>query len=129
MNIPIYRAKKIDSDEYVVGYLHSETLDYTPPSKEGKDNYGTKEEEFFIMSKNSYNNGCIDPSTLAIHFPDMLDSNDKPIFASLSESGKGGDIIINKYSNNTLTLFYYGCGTTIKTEGMYNHYKVIGIQN
>ena len=34
----------------------------------------------------------IDISTLAIHFPDMLDSQGNKIFASLSENGKGGDI-------------------------------------
>ena len=34
----------------------------------------------------------IDPSTLAIHFPDMLDSEGTKIFASLSEDGMGGDI-------------------------------------
>ena len=35
----------------------------------------------------------IDKTTLAIHFPDMLDSQGNKIFASLSEDGKGGDII------------------------------------
>ena len=34
----------------------------------------------------------IDQSTLAIHFPDMLDSQGNKIFVSLSENGKGGDI-------------------------------------
>lgn len=33
----------------------------------------------------------IDETTLAIHFPDMLDSEGTKIFASLSEDGKGGD--------------------------------------
>jgi len=35
----------------------------------------------------------IDPTTLAIHFPDMLDNEGTKIFASLSKDGKGGDII------------------------------------
>tara|TARA_R110000751_G_scaffold88762_1_gene175202 strand:+ start:57 stop:491 length:435 start_codon:yes stop_codon:yes gene_type:complete len=35
----------------------------------------------------------VDKSTLSVHFPDMLDSEDEPIFASLSKDGKGGDII------------------------------------
>ena len=33
----------------------------------------------------------IDQSTLAIHFPDMIDSQENTIFASLSKDGKGGD--------------------------------------
>ena len=35
----------------------------------------------------------IDPTTLAIHFPDMLDSQGNKIFASLSKDGRGGDIV------------------------------------
>ena len=35
----------------------------------------------------------IDETTLAINFPDMLDSESTKIFASLSEDGRGGDII------------------------------------
>lgn len=33
----------------------------------------------------------IDETTLAIHFKDMKDSEDKEIFAALNEDGKGGD--------------------------------------
>ena len=35
----------------------------------------------------------IDPETLSIHFPDMLDKNGDCIFAALNESGVGGSII------------------------------------
>lgn len=73
-NIPIYRAMKIDSEEFVEGYfwqdIHSNCID-TPIEDEIHD---------------------IDPSTLSIHFPEnMLDSEDNKIFASISETG--GSII------------------------------------
>ncbi len=74
MNIPIYRAKKIDSNEYVEGFL-------------------TKCRESYFIESGSSHCDEIDTTTLSIHFPDMLDSEDKEIFASLSESGKGGDIM------------------------------------
>ena len=79
MNIPVYRAKEIDSEEYVEGYVTygiNQTSILTPISRFG---------EFTIWK--------IDPLTLAIHFPDMLDREGNKIFASLSEDGKGGDII------------------------------------
>ena len=79
-NIPIYRAKKIDSDEWVEGYLITKNsigdIDYNSDSPL----YDIKE---------------IDPKTLAIHFPNMIDKNGKKIFASLNEDGIGGDKGIN----------------------------------
>lgn len=109
-NIPIYRAKKIDSDEYVFGsyiyipsdslfvigkhsceyaerhYITNElTVDFVP---EGYADAG-KEKQHFLLNK-------IDPSTLAIHFTDMLDSQGNKIFASLNEDGKGGSLVISK---------------------------------
>lgn len=77
-NIPIYRAKKIDSDEYVVGqYL-------------GYKGYPTIFNEYGLDGVN------IDETTLSIHFPSMLDSQGNKIFASLREDGKGGDIVEGK---------------------------------
>ena len=86
LNIPIYRAKKIDSDEYVIGNL-------------------IEDEGVFYIIKNpvvTHFNGLqqltgeceyldrVDPTILAINLPDMLDSKGNKIFASLSEDGKGG---------------------------------------
>jgi len=78
MNIPIYRAKKIDSDEYVEGFYfnYDDSLGYKP----------------MIISKESGIEFEISELTLAIHFPDMIDSEGNKIFASLNEDGKGGDI-------------------------------------
>lgn len=83
--IPIYRAKKVDSDEYVIGELHT---------------LGTDEEPFITTEINDrfIDHIIIDPTTLSIHFPDMLDSQGDKIFASLSEDGKGGDIFEHSVS-------------------------------
>jgi len=85
-NIPTYRAKKIDSDEYIEGILLPQLERYDSKS--------------FIVNKYTRFQGLstsreIDPSTLAIHFPSMIDSKGKKIFASLdSENGIGGDVVI-----------------------------------
>ena len=77
--IPIFRAKKIDSDEHIEGQY----LVYK--------GYPT------IFNEYGLNGIEIDKSTLSIHFPDMLDSQGNEIFASLQKDGKGGDIILEPY--------------------------------
>ena len=91
MNIPIYRAKKIQSDEYVVGYYTEKVKQY--PGRH------------YIHFNNGYTETYerIDPLTLAVHFKDMVDSEGSKIFASLSKDGKGGDIL--DISGRTETLF------------------------
>ena len=85
MNIPIYRAKKIDSDDYVNGYLLDKNTILTkayyyvqgmPPEVE----------EYF-------NN--IDPTTLAIHFPDSINTNSEKVWYNLEEISN----IIKDYKN------------------------------
>ena len=121
MNIPIYRAKKIDSDEYIQGYLLSKniivTTEYYYPQ-------GIPSE-----TEKKFNN--IDQSTLAIHFPDMLDNQGNKIFASLSEDGKGGDIMkddeyygIAKYKDSRFVVEYENVEECLY-EG---NFEVIGIQ-
>lgn len=83
VQIPTYRAKKIDSDEYVKGWLM--------PLMVG-DGYFIRCLDYKKMNILECESE-IDLSTLAIHFPSMFDSNSKKIFASLSEDGKGGDIV------------------------------------
>lgn len=89
MNMPIYRAKKIDSKDYVFGV----------PRQDSKGFY-----EMIIDI--CEDDGCgviqrfIDPTTLAIHFPDMLDSEGNKIFASLQKNGKGGDKITYNAGND-----------------------------
>lgn len=98
MNMPIYRAKRIDSDEYVIGF-YSDIFFMCGKNETG--HYITD-----ILSTNGTQED-IDPSTLSIHFPDMLDSDDNKIFASLSENGKGGDIFQSLcYKDEIITAKY-----------------------
>ena len=132
-NLPIYRAERIDSDEYVEGYyasaynIHHYIIDHL-----GVD---TKTNTVYSMSTDLYK---IDPTTLAIHFPDMTDSQGNKIFASLSEDGKGGDICyvrdflygdlqgVARYKDNYFTVHRKGkaMGISLKCRDI----KVIGIQ-
>ena len=115
MNIPIYRAKKIDSDKYIQGYL-----------------LGMWGEYFISWGETNHvpNKVQIDPTTLAIHFEDILDSEGNKIFSSLSDSGKGGDIVeyntkkeVVKYSLGTIQTYMFRFEDLIDLE-----VKVIGIQ-
>ncbi len=130
LNIPIHRAKKIDSDEWVVGYFEKrrkwetkciscgsfDTKSYNEYYSEeckcnncGKDlgfhddnwEHGYIGEDEYIIRENGEVSE-IDPTTLSIHFPDMKDSEDNPIFASLSEDGRGGDILGSIYCSNDI---------------------------
>lgn len=119
-NIPIYRAKKINSDEYVEGYF-------------AKDYYEVSTLTRFsnIIFTDSVCFEEIDPATLAINFPDMLDSQGNKIFASLQEDGKGGDIMqddeyigIAKYIDCQFVVGYENCIDNIDNGNFY----IIGIQ-
>ena len=80
INLPIFRAKRINSDEYVFGV----------PRQDSKG--------MFEMIINVVEDGIpgviqryIEVDTISIHFPDMLDSQSNKIFASLDI--KGGSLI------------------------------------
>ena len=130
LNIPIYRAKKKDSDEYAEGFYYFD-------------------KEHYIHGINtSWVEQEIDKSTLSIHFNDMIasDSNrllqngekDLRIFASLSEDGKGGDILKRnptgyKYKKG-IVYFKDGCiqidDISIKARFLkHDISKITGIQN
>lgn len=124
-NLPIYRARKIDSVEYVEGY-YTERVHHYPSGR----NYI------------HFHNGLvatyerIDPTTLSIHFKDMLDSQGNKIFASLSEDGKGGDIIErNGMTFKTIYKSVNGRFEAYEVDGMhhllahkFHQSQVIGIQ-
>jgi hypothetical protein len=123
-NIPIYRAKKINNDEYVEGYLISHYI-----FKEWIDDFWTSYGETMSNKAEVYN---IDVSTLSIHFPSMIDSQGNKVFASLQEDGKGGDIL---QSRGYKAPCIFNKGFSIRTiVGVCNFYmlvdklKVVGIQ-
>ncbi len=94
---PIYRAKKIDSNEWVEGY-------YVPDS----DGRG-KSTHYLIPSYIHIYDACeyeIDLSTLSIHFSNMVSVNGKKIFASLDDkNGIGGDICKSIYKETFVAIW------------------------
>ncbi len=110
INLPIYSAKKIDSDEYVMGWYSS------PIIIEGKT---------YLSITNKDGEYRIDTTTLSIHFSDMLDSQGNEIFASLQKNGRGGDVCsVNDYIDSGLegVAIYQNYGFRIDRKG-----KAMGI--
>ena len=89
--IPIFRAKKLDSDEYVQGWYSSPIL------ISGK---------LYVSITNTNGEFSIDTTTLSIHFPDMIDSKGNKIFASLQEDGKGGDNVLYSDYKTIYTMVF-----------------------
>ena len=136
--IPIYRAKKIDSDERVIGFYVFSNLD--------RDTHLIRiDETYWEDSGLVYSEVEIDPSTLAIHFPNTIDSEGNKIFASLSEDGKGGDILKGENDNGLVKIekglliiecrgskrpfnFESGMGWEWNNAKNYKGFKVIGIK-
>lgn len=116
INIPTYRAKKINSDEYVTGFLNI-AFDYGNYEEEDVEE---PEKKYFLIqfmdnessdidmwSFNGFNE--IDATTLVIHFPDMLDSQKNKIFASLNkDSSIGASKIEYIASGSTANYKTYG---------------------
>ena len=137
--IPIFRAKKLDSGEYVKGFLYQDLICYIPSDGFKSDEYkkAVDTETWFIMD-NLSNTSMIDTTTLSIHFPDMLDSQGNKIFASLQEDGKGGDVCsVNDYIDSGLkgVAIYQNYGFRIDRKGKAmgislssTDIKIIGIQ-
>ena len=120
MNIPIYRAKEKDSDEFIHGYFID--MQIVPINKDNSTAYHLAKE--------------IDVNTLSINFQNMLDKNGKKIFASLNEDGIGGDILtlkdmkkIAKYSkeDSAFILIENNSGGFMNKKYC-NNFKIIGIK-
>lgn len=86
--IPIFRAKKIDSDEYVQGYYYKDERLISGYSH-----------KIHTFSKFGTVTTEIDEDTLAIHFPDMLDSQGNKLFASL-KGKKGASRVLIKFNED-----------------------------
>lgn len=96
-NLPIYRAKKMNSDENVIGSLVGNFIIVKSTIIKGLSIFRIDE---------AYE---IDITTLAVHFPNnnMLDSEETPIFASLDkEKGRGGDICTYNYLLCKYTMIF-----------------------
>ena len=112
INLPIFRAKKLDSNEYLEGW-YSDTLFLCMGDFQG---HFISYKKINVVGKEITLQESIDPKTLSIHFPNMLakDSNryltngekDLRMFASLQEDGKGGDILQYKDKYNCCNTSY-----------------------
>ena len=107
LNIPLYRAEVKDSK------FHREDIEFFTELIDGK-RYAigllcTKGRQIEVTKGDTTTFINIDNSTLAIHFPSMIDGKGNKIFASLSENRKGGDILESKWFNIDSCL-------TVKTE-------------
>ena len=108
LNLPKFRAKRLDNGEYIIGNYADGYI--FPKNVLWSQSYWIK----------------VDKSTLAINFPNMLDTEDTPIFASLNPSGKGGDFD-NTYSYNE-TVFIFESQETIPYFQDWSDFKVVGIK-
>ncbi len=77
---------------------------------------------WFNILKRSY----VKPDTVAIHFPKMIDKNGKKIFASLNDSGIGGDIVLN-FDKEQGALVFDEFGS-IQYYEQFENFEVVGIQ-
>ena len=111
INLPIYRAKKLGTkDEYVEGNLVEIDNEY----------FIVKDTEGCYLASDCFHYlpyNEIDPTTLSIHFQNMLDVKGDKIFASLNEDGKGGDILFDMEYEYTL----YFDGLKFKLQGVYTN--------
>ena len=125
--IPIFRAFSETFDKYILG---------VPYFSDGR--------YYMLVDDCNKNNNIgsgsypIDETTLAIHFPDMLDSQGNKIFASLQKNGRGGDVCsVNDYIDSGLegVAIYQNYGFRIDRKGKAmgislssTDIKIIGIQ-
>ena len=84
----LFRAKEKNSNNYVIGYEY----------------YNHIEDEYYITHYVSGSNYKVDRTTRSINIEDMLDIKGSKIFASLSENGKGGDILFDMEYEYTLSF-------------------------
>lgn len=122
MNIPIYRARVLGlGNNYIIGF------------------YQQYIEGFEDNVYHEINNTLIDPTTLAIHFPNMTDSQGNKIFASLGEDGKGGDVLYYKskidlvtkttvYFENYRLITHSKGENTFRDKESLSKFEVIGIK-
>lgn len=153
MNIPIYRAKTINQDyneweeceqlKRIDGIWYA--IGFYDCKREIKTYLGDWEITHLILIRKSTSISevstaeIIDISTLAIHFPDMLDSQGNKIFASLSEDGKGGDVLYYKskidlvtkttvYFENYRLITHSKGENTFRDKESLSKFEVIGIK-
>ena len=96
--IPIFRAKKLDSGEYVKGFLYQDLICYIPSDGFKSDEYkkAVDTETWFIMD-NLSNTSMIDTTTLSIHFPDISTTSEN-VWYNMEEISK----LLKEYENGKM---------------------------
>ena len=145
IDLPIFRAKKLDSDKYIIGqYIETEFSNEEYCDIEEQEtiikhciikDFRTVHDDYEYCN---FDITEIDIATLAIHFPDMIDCQGNKIFASLQEDKKGGDVCsVNDYIDSGLkgVAIYQNYGFRIDRKGKAmgislssTDIKIIGIQ-
>ncbi len=128
-----YRSYELDTANIIEGYYIEEQGYYMNNDKPDYDKPTTRH---YIQDENCIKHE-IAPEYLSINFEGMLDSEGAKIFASLSEDGKGGDLINADYitGKHNYTLFLKDAGLYMRVKEFisdfnYNFFsfKVIGIK-
>ena len=104
LKIPIYRAKKQGSDEYVTGVV-SVLWDWIDRESDSIEDNELDEPIRRVVIVGAFDNYAdddswnfrsdfVDPSTLAIHLPKLglLSKDNEKWFVSISQNGKGSDV-------------------------------------
>lgn len=101
--LPVFRAKKIDSDEWVEGEKVGNFILTNMGAIIGDS------DTRFKINRDCFHE--IDQSTLSVHYTNsnMEDSEGTPIFASLSSDGNGGDELLNPQGDTRLCIVKDGC--------------------
>jgi hypothetical protein len=111
VEIPLYRAREYKTNNYIIGLLI------------GVDKENNICDIREIDSNDVSGHICY-LDTLAISTSDMLDCNNRRIFASLNKSGKGGDMDL-EYRNKA---FVYKSQEIIPYYRSWDEYSVVDIQ-
>ena len=101
MNIPIYRAKKLDSDEYAISSTIIKNKMWTDGKGYHDVFYILEDENVSILKRFPvyYPDVVeIDPTTLAIHFPDKSSTQSEKVWYNMEEVSN----IIKEYKNGKM---------------------------
>lgn len=96
--MPLFRAKKIDSDEYVEGFYKNVLYFKDKHIITSLVNISGVENNIQKTNLWDYKNYEIDQSTLAIHFPDSINTSSEKVWYNLEEISN----IIKEYENGKM---------------------------
>ncbi len=132
----LFRSYELDTANIIIGHYIKEHGYYMI---DGKPDYDRPTVRHYIQDENCIKHE-IAHEYLSISFPNMTDSENTKIFASLSEDGKGGDNLIYekwdgaKEPQNVIETRFHQRGIDLRTadgiafHGDHEKIKVVGIK-